>query len=77
MPCPQGPGPLGPIPAGFTRLFNGQNLAGWRINDGALTATQNPPRSGGILLRDWNTLRSRIEGAPPKITVWLKRGRLP
>jgi hypothetical protein len=152
----QAPGPLGPIPQGFTRLFNGQNLAGWhismtnhhgrtsewRVNDGVLTATQNPPGVGGILLSDqiyrdfevylqirpdwgcdgglflrsnadghayqvlidylqggniggvyleklggkgfiapdypkhwkkddWNTLRARIEGAPPRIVVWL------
>jgi len=161
MPSPQEPGPLGPIPADFTRLFNGQNLAGWRISltnhhgrtsewrisDGVLTATQNPPGSGGILLSDrvyrdfeiylrirpdwgcdgglflrsneeghayqvmidylekgsvggvylekiggtgtpahdyldhwkkddWNTLRARIEGSPPKITVWLNDHRL-
>jgi len=157
MPYPQQPGSLGPIPDGFTRLFNGQNLAGWHIsltnhhgrtsewridNTGALTATQSPPGEGGILLSDavyrdfevylqikpdwgcdgglflrsdpdgrayqvlldylekgnvggiygerlenlkgaladyqphwkkddWNTLRARIEGSPPRIQVWL------
>ncbi len=145
------------MPEGFTRIFNGQNLAGWhismtnhhgrtsewRIDNGVLTATQDTPRDGGILLSDgkygdvevyleikpdwgcdsglflrsneagqayqvmidyleggdvggvygerltgvkgtlsdnyvrywnkddWNTLRARIEGAAPHITVWL------
>jgi len=153
----QGPGPWGPLPPGFTRVFNGQNLAGWRISltnhhgrtsewridNGILSATQDRPGHGGILLSDavyrdfevyleikpdfgcdgglflrsseqghayqvmidyleggsvggiygerlpgtqgvrpqdylkhwkkddWNTLRARIEGTPPTITVWL------
>jgi len=158
----QAPDPLGAIPSGFTRIFNGQNLAGWRISltnhhgrtaewritDGVLTATQDRPGNGGILLSDgiykdfevsleikpdwgcdgglflrsseagnayqvmidyleggsvggihgerleglknpaaedyrkywkkddWNTLRARIEGAPPRIRVWLNDGRI-
>ena len=161
MPHPQQPGPLGPIPEGFTRLFNGQNLAGWhismtnhhgrtsewRIDNGVLTATQSPPGNGGILLSDkvyrdfevnlqirpdwgcdgglflrsdadgrayqvlldylergnvggvyleklggkgfvapdypqhwkkddWNTILARIEGAPPRIAVWLNGQRI-
>ncbi len=54
------------IPAGFTPIFNHQNLAGWhismtshhgntsewRIRDGALAGTQNRAGNGGILLTD-------------------------
>jgi hypothetical protein len=54
------------IPAGFTSLFNGRNIAGWhismtnhhgdtsewRIVDGAITGTQLPDGNGGILLTD-------------------------
>ena len=54
------------IPAGFTSLFNGRNIAGWhisltnhhgdtsewRIVDGAITGTQRPDGNGGILLTD-------------------------
>ncbi len=147
-----------PLPAGFTSLFNGQNLAGWHVSmtnhhgrtsewrileGGVLTATQSAPGVGGILLSDdiykdfevyveirpdfgcdgglflrsnpdghayqvmidyleggsvggiygerlpgtqgapardfwklwkkddWNSLRARIEGAPPRIQVWM------
>ena len=62
----QPPPPGGSLPPGFTRIFNGQNLAGWhismtnhhgqtrewRISDGMLTATQDSPGNGGILLTD-------------------------
>ena len=55
-----------PIPHGFTSIFNGQNLAGWRISltnhhgrtsewridNGVLTATQDTLGNGGILLSD-------------------------
>jgi len=51
-------------PAGFVSIFNGRDLAGWhvsevshhgntkawRVVDGILTATQEPPRNGGLLL---------------------------
>lgn len=54
------------IPAGFTPLFNGKDLTGWHIStvnhhgsskgwkmaDGLLTATQDKPGNGGILLTD-------------------------
>jgi len=54
------------IPAGFTSIFNGRNIAGWhismtnhhgdtkswRIIDGALTGQQDKPGNGGILLTD-------------------------
>jgi hypothetical protein len=54
------------IPAGFTSIFNGRNIAGWhtsmtnhhgdttewRIVDGAITGTQLPEGNGGILLTD-------------------------
>jgi hypothetical protein len=57
---------IGEIPAGFTPIFNGSNIAGWhvsltnhhgntrdwRIIDGALTGTQDQPGNGGILLTD-------------------------
>jgi hypothetical protein len=57
---------VGEIPAGFTPIFNGSNIAGWhvsltnhhgrtkdwRIIDGALTGTQDEPGNGGILLTD-------------------------
>jgi hypothetical protein len=145
------------IPAGFTPIFNGKDLSGWhisqinhhgntaawRLENGVLTATQDKPGNGGILLTDkkykdfeiylevnpdfgcdsglflrssergeayqvlldyleggaiggiygemlkglargrmpdwkkywkkgeWNSLRARIEGSAPHITVWL------
>ncbi len=54
------------IPDGFESIFNHQNIAGWhvsmtnhhgdttewRVIDGALTARQNTPGNGGILLTD-------------------------
>lgn len=54
------------VPAGFTPIFNGVDLAGWHISKtnhhgttpdwkvagGVLTGTQNPPGKGGILLTD-------------------------
>lgn len=54
------------IPAGFTSIFNGRNIAGWhismtnhhgdtkswRIIDGVLTGQQDRPGNGGILLTD-------------------------
>ncbi len=56
----------GKIPAGFTSIFNGANLAGWhvsmtnhhgntrewRVLEGNLTGRQSPPGNGGILLTD-------------------------
>jgi len=57
---------LAAVPAGFTPLFNGKDLAGWHISqtnhhgnsqgwtvkDGVLLATQDRPGNGGILLTD-------------------------
>ncbi len=54
------------VPAGFTAIFNGKDTAGWHISqtnhhgnssgwaakDGVLTATQDRPGNGGILLTD-------------------------
>ena len=54
------------VPAGFTPLFNGKDLAGWHISqvnhhgtsqgwsvkDGVVLATQDRPGNGGILLTD-------------------------
>ena len=54
------------MPAGFTPLFNGKDLtgwhvsqtnhhgtsAGWSVKDGVVTATQDRPGNGGILLTD-------------------------
>jgi lysophospholipase L1-like esterase len=54
------------VPAGFTPIFNGKDLSGWHISktnhhgttpdwkvaNGVLTGTQNPPGKGGILLTD-------------------------
>ena len=54
------------VPAGFTPLFNGKDLAGWHISqvnhhgksqgwsvkDGVVLATQDRPGHGGILLTD-------------------------
>jgi len=54
------------VPRGFTPIFNGKDLTGWHISqvnhhgnskawtveDGALTATQDKPGNGGILLTD-------------------------
>jgi hypothetical protein len=58
--------PKAPIPEGFTEIFNGKDLAGWhvsrtnhhgtmplfRVLDGILVGTQDPPGKGGILLTD-------------------------
>lgn len=57
---------LAAVPAGFTPLFNGKDLAGWHISqtnhhgnsqgwtvkDGVVLATQDRPGNGGILLTD-------------------------
>ncbi len=54
------------LPQGFVPLFNGRDLAGWhvsetnhhgntkswKIENGIVTSTQDPPRVGGILLTD-------------------------
>jgi hypothetical protein len=54
------------VPAGFTPLFNGKDLAGWHVSqtnhhgnstgwsvqDGVVLATQDRPGNGGILLTD-------------------------
>ena len=54
------------VPAGFTPLFNGKDLAGWHtsqvshhgtstgwsVRDGVVLATQDRPGNGGILLTD-------------------------
>ncbi len=56
----------GKIPAGFTSIFNGANLAGWhvsmtnhhgntrewRVLEGKLSGRQSPAGNGGILLTD-------------------------
>jgi len=56
----------GEVPAGFTSIFNGKDLAGWHISrtnhhgttpdwhveNGAILGSQNPPGKGGILLTD-------------------------
>jgi hypothetical protein len=58
--------PKAPIPDGFTEIFNGKDTAGWhvsrtnhhgtmplfRVLDGVLVGTQDPPGKGGILLTD-------------------------
>ena len=58
------PGPT--IPEGFTPIFNGKDLTGWhvsktnhhgttpdyRVVNGNIVGTQNPPGKGGILLTD-------------------------
>ena len=58
--------PKAPIPDGFTEIFNGKDLTGWhvsrtnhhgtmplfRVLDGILVGTQDPPGKGGILLTD-------------------------
>lgn len=60
------PAEPGKVPAGFTPIFNGVDLAGWhvsktnhhgttpefRVVHGILTGTQNPRGKGGILLTD-------------------------
>jgi hypothetical protein len=60
------PGPPMAIPAGFTPLFNGENLAGWHVSPtnhhgympdfhvqhGMIVGTQRPFGGGGILLTD-------------------------
>jgi hypothetical protein len=57
---------LAAVPAGFTPLFNGKDLAGWHVSqtnhhgnsqgwsvkDGVVLATQDRPGNGGILLTD-------------------------
>ena len=58
--------PKAPIPDGFTEIFNGVDTIGWhvsrtnhhgtqplfRVLDGVLIGTQDPPGKGGILLTD-------------------------
>ncbi len=58
--------PRAPIPDGFTEIYNGKDTAGWhvsrtnhhgtmplfRVLDGILIGTQDPPGKGGILLTD-------------------------
>src|SRR5262245_44752537 len=60
------PSPTMAIPAGFTPLFNGENLAGWHVSPtnhhgympdfhvqhGVIVGTQRPFGGGGILLTD-------------------------
>jgi len=57
---------IGQIPPGFTSIFNGKDLSGWHVSevnhhgntkgfavkDGVLTATQDRPGNGGVLLSD-------------------------
>jgi len=57
---------LASVPAGFTPIFDGKDLAGWHVSqtnhhgnskgwtvkDGVLLATQDRPGNGGILLTD-------------------------
>ena len=63
---PEPNAPKAPIPDGFTQIFNGIDTAGWhvsrtnhhgtmplfRVLDGILIGTQDPPGKGGILLTD-------------------------
>ncbi len=58
--------PVVKVPAGFTPIFNGQNLTGWHVSSdnhhgvtpdfrvihGAIVGTQSPWGDGGILLTD-------------------------
>jgi hypothetical protein len=58
--------PKAKVPDGFTEIFNGRDLAGWhvsktnhhgttpefRVIDGVIVGTQQPPGKGGILLTD-------------------------
>ena len=63
---PEPNAPKAPIPDGFTEIFNGRDTIGWHISrtnhhgtmplfrvlDGVLLGTQDPPGKGGILLTD-------------------------
>jgi len=63
-PAIEDPGPK--VPDGFTPIFNGKDLTGWHISrtnhhgttpdyrvvNGNIVGTQNPPGKGGILLTD-------------------------
>ena len=63
-PVIEDPGPK--VPDGFTQIFNGKDLTGWHISrtnhhgttpdyrvvNGNIVGTQNPPGKGGILLTD-------------------------
>jgi 3-keto-disaccharide hydrolase len=63
---PEPNAPKAPLPDGFTEIFNGKDTAGWhvsrtnhhgtmplfRVLDGILIGTQDPPGKGGILLTD-------------------------
>jgi hypothetical protein len=58
--------PKAKVPDGFVEIFNGRDLSGWhvsktnhhgttpefRVIDGVIVGTQNPPGKGGILLTD-------------------------
>ena len=78
------------VPAGFTPLFNGKDLAGWHISqvshhgnstgwsvkDGVVLATQDRPGNGGILLTDrkYRDFEVSLEINPD---LGLRRGALP
>jgi hypothetical protein len=63
---PEPNAPKAPVPDGFTEIFNGTDTTGWhvsrtnhhgtmpsfRVLDGILIGTQDPPGKGGILLTD-------------------------
>ena len=63
---PEPNAPKAPIPDGFVEIFNGKDTIGWhvsrtnhhgtmplfRVLDGILLGTQDPPGKGGILLTD-------------------------
>jgi hypothetical protein len=63
---PEPNAPRAPIPPGFTEIFNGRDTIGWHVSrtnhhgtmplfkvlDGVLVGTQDPPGKGGILLTD-------------------------
>jgi hypothetical protein len=64
--APEPNAPKAPIPDGFTEIFTGRDTIGWHISrtnhhgtmplfrvlDGILVGTQDPPGKGGILLTD-------------------------
>jgi cytochrome c len=75
---------VGGIPPGFTRLFNGRDLAGWhvsrtthqgttpdvRVEDGAIVLRQHPFGQGGLLMTDrkYKNFELYLEAKPDSFT---------
>jgi hypothetical protein len=52
-------------------VLRSNKLEVWVKNSGTYHLIANPPTSSVLDLFDWHTLRVRIEGFPPTITIWV------